>query len=102
MRILSIFLIRNLKQSTSISLFTPNNFLYHVAIYSQFLCNVGQLPARFFYFINKVRNGSRVMMQCLCYIKAYINTQYFLSRTEINFISLWNVTLFFYLTQIFL
>jgi len=26
-----------------------------------------------------------MMMQCLCYIKAYINAQYFLSRTEINF-----------------
>ncbi len=44
-----------------------------------------------FYFINKVllfyqymRNGSRVMM-CLCDIKSYINAQFFLSRTEINF-----------------
>src|SRR5256884_1532439 len=26
----------------------PNNFLYYVAIYSQFLCNVGRLPATFF------------------------------------------------------
>src|SRR4051794_34961663 len=43
------------------------------------------------YFINKVlfyqymRNGSRVMMQCLCYIKTYFNAQYSLFRTEINF-----------------
>jgi hypothetical protein len=32
-----------------------------------------------------MRNRSREMMQCLCDIKAYINAQYFLSRTEINF-----------------
>jgi hypothetical protein len=32
-----------------------------------------------------MRNGPREMMQCLCDIKAYINAQYFLSRTEINF-----------------
>src|SRR5436309_13955660 len=42
-----------------------------------------------FYFINKVlfyrESGSRVMMQCLCYIKTYINAQYSLSRTEIKF-----------------
>src|SRR6266498_2447550 len=44
-----------------------------------------------FYFINKVllfyqymRNGSRVMMR-LCDVKSYINAQFFLSRTEINF-----------------
>ena len=48
------FILRNLKQNTSISLFTSNNFLYHVVIYSQFLCNVGQFLVRFFYFLNKV------------------------------------------------
>src|SRR6266496_4200059 len=32
-----------------------------------------------------MRNGSRAMMQCLYDIKAYINAQYFLSQTEINF-----------------
>src|SRR4051794_1813533 len=50
------------------------------------------------YFINKVlfyqymRNGSRVMMQCLCYIKTYISARFFPSQ---NFISLRKVTLFF-------
>ncbi|GBB91686.1 hypothetical protein RclHR1_19040009 [Rhizophagus clarus] len=32
-----------------------------------------------------MRNGSRVMIQCLCDIKTYINGQYSLSRTEIFF-----------------
>ena len=66
----------------------PISLSYYVIVFMYCRPATGNI----FYFINKVllfyrymRNGSRVMMQCLYYIKTYINGQYSLSRTEIKF-----------------